>query len=122
MSKIYPYYEIKEKINSLIDDLDNTMSREGWTFESRICSETDKIYDKDLRKSDERFFYTTTNGKKIVNDDYLFIGKTKKGKNMKYLYKKIRNYGFEINENGLITNVKKNDTNTLDDSSICGNN
>lgn len=122
MSKTYPYYEIKEKINSLVDDLENIMTKEGWTFESKICPESDKIYDKELRKSDERFFYTTSSGKKLVNEDYLFITRTKKGKNMKYLYKKIRNYGFEIGENGLITNVKKNDSNDSVDNSICGDN
>ena len=122
MSKVYPYYEIKEKINILVDDLEPIMLKEGWTFESKECDKTDTIYDKELRKSDERFFYITTNGKKIVNNDYLFVGKLVKGKNMKHLYKKIRKYGFEISEDGLITNVTKNDTNNLDDGFICGNN
>lgn len=122
MNKVYPYYEIKEKINLLVDDLDTIMLKEGWTFESKECGRTDLIYNKELRKSDERFFYTTTNGKKIVNNDYLFVGKLVKGKNMKHLYKKIRKYGFEITENGLITNIKKNDTNSIDDSIICGDN
>jgi hypothetical protein len=122
MNKVYPYYEIKEKINLLVDDLDTIMLKEGWTFESKECNKTDLIYNKELRKSDERFFYTTTNGKKIVNNDYLFVGKLVKGKNMKHLYKKIRKYGFDITENGLITNIKKNDTNASMDSSICGDN
>jgi hypothetical protein len=44
MNKVYPYYEIKEKINLLVDDLDTIMLKEGWTFESKECDKTDLIY------------------------------------------------------------------------------
>jgi hypothetical protein len=104
--KIYPYYEIKEKVDSFTNEYGDLMTNERWTIESRPCSKSDLIFDKSARTLDERFVYTTLLGDKKVNNDYLFVKRGQTGKSKKSIHSKLLKYGFEIDENGLIFNVK----------------
>jgi hypothetical protein len=118
--KTYPYYEIKERVDSFVVDYGDMMTVEKWTIESRPCSKTDLLFDKSSRESDERYFYVTTSGNKRVNYDYLFVKRGQTGKSKKFIYSKLLKYGFEINENGLILNVKNapiNPNNEFSDNS-----
>jgi hypothetical protein len=104
--RTYPYYEIKERVDSFVIDYGDIMTNEKWTIESRPCNKTDLLFDKIVRESDERYFYITTSGAKKINYDYLFVKKGQTGKSKKSIYSKLSKYGFEIDENGLILNVK----------------
>jgi hypothetical protein len=118
--KTYPYYEIKERVDSFVVDYGDEMTKEKWTIESKPCNKTDLIFNKVVRESDERYFYVTTSGNKRVNYDYLFVKREQTGKSKKSIYSKLSKYGFEIDENGLILNVKNapiNPNNEFSDSS-----
>ena len=110
--KIYPYYEIKEKVDSFTNEYGDLMTHERWTIESRPCKKADLIFNKLERTSDERFVYTTHLGVKKINNDYLFVKRSQTGKSKKSIYSRLSKYGFEINDDGLILNVKNVEINS----------
>jgi hypothetical protein len=121
MTEIYPYYEIKNFVNQFCLSKEELMESQGWTIESRPCEKTDKKYDTSVREIDDRYFYLTTNGKKIINKDYLFVTKLNNSKTMRVINKTLNKYGFIVNKDGLILNVKENATQLLVDESFFGN-
>lgn len=116
MKKIYPYYEIKDRVDSFVINYGDKMTKEGWTIESRPCKKTDQIYDISVRENDERYCYVTLTGNKKVNNDYLFFKRNSNGKQKKSIQVQLNNFGFIFNEDGLITDIKNVTGNTNTES------
>ena len=112
MKKIYPYYEIKDKVDSFVILYGEQMTKDKWTIESRPCKKTDELYDKSIRETDERFFHITNTDKKKVNYDYLFVKRDSKGRSKKAIYSHMNNFGFLIDDSGLIIDIKNVTGNT----------
>lgn len=109
MNENYPYYEIKEFVDNFCLKYSDLLDQQGWTIESRICDKCEQKFDMKIRETDERYFFITSNGKKIINKDFIFIKKLPNCKNMRNVNKFLNNNGFIFDKDGLILNVKKND-------------
>jgi hypothetical protein len=110
MKKTYPYYELKNAIDEFVIEYGDLMTKQKWSITSKPCPKCDKTFDVKIRETDERYFYTTTSGKKKKNIDYLFVEREQSGKLTKGINQFLNNFGFEIDPDGLIINYTKNDT------------
>lgn len=104
----YPYYELKSAIDDFILEYAEEMTKQKWSIISKPCPKCDKIFNTKVRDKDERYFYTTTSGNKKKNVDYLFVEREQNGKLTKGINKFLNNFGFQVNEDGLIISYTKN--------------
>lgn len=110
MKPVYPYFEVKYAVDSFVEIYGDKMTKDKWSIVSKPCKKCDETFNSNDRKTDERFFYTTTSGKVKRNSDYLFVERKEGGKLTKGIYQQLSNYGFEIDKNGLILAFKNNVT------------
>lgn len=108
MKPIYPYYEVKYAMDTFVETYSDKMTKDKWSVVSKPCKKCDQTFDKNIRNTDDRYFYKTTSGKLKKNEDYLFVERQEGGKLTKGIYQQLTNYGFEIDKNGLILDFKKN--------------
>ena len=102
----YDYYGLKSKVDDFLNLHVEDIVKQGWTITSKPCNNC-KGYDVNLRYSDPKYCYETTTGSKKYNLDYLFVEKLDKHKQIKTVYTSAKKFGIVIDDDGLITDIKK---------------